>query len=224
MNFDRIGRRSSSCCCRACCCNTQAGEELSQRRKSKSVSQLSQQDNRPSWSAKVWFPQNKVQKPCGAREGAKVTISSRGRSGLRNWFHLGELSAGRQALEGAEVAPGTLRTVAALTDPDKRPALPREPLPEDIDAFVPTSLFDLDWDRFCSNVRTARRGAAGGPSGMTADHLRPLLDNDHDIASVCRFAQIMAWGEVPDLIEPAVRLGRITALQKPDGGVRGNVV
>ena len=108
--------------------------------------------------------------------------------------HLGELSAGRQALEGAEVAPGTLRTLAALTDPDKRPALPREPMPEDIDAFVPTSLFDLDWDRFCSNVRTARRGAAGGPSGMTAEHLRPLLENDHDIASLCRFAQILAWG------------------------------
>ena len=48
-----------------------------------------------------------------------------------------------QALEGAEVAPGTLRTLAALTDPHKRPTLPREPVPEDIDAFVPTSLFDL---------------------------------------------------------------------------------
>ena len=59
---------------------------------------------------------------------------------------------------------------------------------------------------------------------MTAEHLRPLLENDHDIASLCRFAQILAWGEVPDLIEPAVRLGRMTALQKPDGGVRGIVV
>ena len=35
---------------------------------------------------------------------------------------------------------------------------------------------------------------------------------------------IMAWREVPDHVEPAVRLGRITALQKPDGGVRGIVV
>ena len=34
----------------------------------------------------------------------------------------------------------------------------------------------------------------------------------------------MARGEVPDRIEPAVRLGKITALQKPDGGVRGIVV
>ena len=34
----------------------------------------------------------------------------------------------------------------------------------------------------------------------------------------------MARGEVPDRIEPAVRLGRIMALQKPDGGVHGIVV
>ena len=34
----------------------------------------------------------------------------------------------------------------------------------------------------------------------------------------------MARGEVPDRIEEAIRLGRITALRKPDGSVRGIVV
>ena len=34
----------------------------------------------------------------------------------------------------------------------------------------------------------------------------------------------MARGEVPDRIKPVVRLGRLTALRKPDGGVRGIVV
>ena len=33
---------------------------------------------------------------------------------------LGELSAARQALEGVAVAPGTLATLAALTNPEKR--------------------------------------------------------------------------------------------------------
>ena len=42
---------------------------------------------------------------------------------------MGELSAARQALEGAAVAPGTEATRAALTDPAKRPPAPREPLP-----------------------------------------------------------------------------------------------
>ena len=42
---------------------------------------------------------------------------------------LGELSAARRALEGAEIAPGTLATLAELTNPDRRPARPREVVP-----------------------------------------------------------------------------------------------
>ena len=44
----------------------------------------------------------------------------------------GELSAARHALEGAELAPGTLATLRAVTDPDKRPPVPRSPSPEDL--------------------------------------------------------------------------------------------
>ena len=39
---------------------------------------------------------------------------------------MGELSAARQALEGAPVAPGTMATFRALTHPERRPPLPRE--------------------------------------------------------------------------------------------------
>ena len=35
--------------------------------------------------------------------------------------HLGEVSSARQALEGASAAPGTLRTLAAVTHPARRP-------------------------------------------------------------------------------------------------------
>ena len=73
------------------------------------------------------------------------------------------------------------------------------------------------------NLRIARRAAAGGPSGMTAEHLRQLLECDREVAVFHQFA-IMARGEVPDRIEEAIRLGRTTALRKPDGGVRGIVV
>ena len=41
---------------------------------------------------------------------------------------------------------------------------------------------------------------------------------------LCLLAGIMARGEVPVRVEPAIRLGRMTALQKPDGGIRGTVV
>ena len=51
---------------------------------------------------------------------------------------------------------------------------------------------------------------------MTVEHLRPLLECDRALDSLHKFAHIMAQGEVPDRIEPVVRLGRLTALRKPD--------
>ena len=77
----------------------------------------------------------------------------------------------------------------------------------------------LDPDLFAKNLRIARRGAAGGPSGMTSEHLRPLLVNHEDMTRFWRFAQDLA--AVRDDIVELVRLGRMSALQKPNGGVRG---
>ena len=54
---------------------------------------------------------------------------------------------------------------------------------------------------------------------MTVEHLRPLLES-----GVCgEVATQFAQGQVPEEVLPAVRLGKMTALQKPDGGVRGVV-
>ena len=69
---------------------------------------------------------------------------------------LGELSSGRHALEGAELAPGNTATLEELK---KRPARPRVPiLPLPVDCPV----FNLEERVFCRNVRSARKGAAGG--------------------------------------------------------------
>ena len=122
------------------------------------------------------------------------------------------------------MAPGTLRTLRELTNPEKRPSFPRLPLDPELDAFEPAEQINLDPELVMKNLRTARRGAAGGPSGMTAEHLRPLLECDRDVAVFHQFAHIMARGEVPDRIEEAIGLGRITALRKPDGGARGIVI
>ena len=43
-------------------------------------------------------------------------------------IQLGEVSAGRQALEGASLATGDERTLKALKDPARRPPLPRDPV------------------------------------------------------------------------------------------------
>ena len=65
----------------------------------------------------------------------------------------GELSAARQALEGAAVAPGTLATLAELTNPERCPRLPRQPINEDIMRMVPGEQFQLDPDEFLIGLR-----------------------------------------------------------------------
>ena len=89
---------------------------------------------------------------------------------------MGELSAARQALEGAPVAPGNMAILRALTDPEKRPPLPREELSRAVAEAQPTEQFELDSVEFLICLRRARRGAAAGPSGMTSDHLFPVLE------------------------------------------------
>ena len=72
---------------------------------------------------------------------------------------VGEFSAARQALEGDAVVPGTLRTLASLTNPERRRPLPRELLPDELSTFEPEAPFGLDAERFIKNIRSARRGA-----------------------------------------------------------------
>ena len=85
---------------------------------------------------------------------------------------LGELSSAREALDGCETAPGTTTTLDALKDERRRPALPRAPLPRDVMDFEPDVPFQLDEKLFGKNLQSSKRGVAGGPSGMTSDHLR----------------------------------------------------
>ena len=91
---------------------------------------------------------------------------------------LGELSSARQALGGAELAPRNQATLNVLRDPTRRPPRARAPLPDNVMTHT-HSAFELDQHQFSRNFRSARRGAAAGPSGMTTEHLRLLLDDAH---------------------------------------------
>ena len=122
-------------------------------------------------------------------------------------------SAARQALEGAPVAPGTMSTLRALTDPEKRPPLPRAPLSPEVAEAQLVEAFELDSIKFVTCLRRARRGAAAGPSGMTSDHLFPVLEND--------IASLLSEEQVPEVILEAIRLGRMTVLSR--GIVVGDV-
>ena len=85
------------------------------------------------------------------------------------------------------------------------------------------NLFNLDHDLFTKNLKCARRGAAGGLSGMTAEHVKPILDNTRDTELFCQVGEHLARGEIPEDVLHAMRMGRMTALQKTSGGVRGIV-
>ena len=134
-----------------------------------------------------------------------------------------ELSSGRQALEGASLAPGSGQTLNSLRDPERRPPRPRDPIPRDILEHQPAILFELEEFQFVVNLRTSRRGAAAGPSGTTSDHLRPLFDHVRDSHLLFLLADQLAKAKTPASVNDANRLGRLTALQKPSGGVRGIV-
>ena len=129
---------------------------------------------------------------------------------------MGEVSAGRRALDGATVAPGTQDTLDQLR---RRPQEPREPMPPEL--MRSENLFNLDHDLFTRNLKCAGRGAAGGLSGMTAEHVKPILDNTRDTELFCQVGECLARGEIPEDVLHAMRMGRMTALQKTSGGVRG---
>ena len=64
---------------------------------------------------------------------------------------LGELSSARQALEGAELAPGDRNTLHQLTDLNRRPPVPRDPIPPELLHHVPATGFKLDTDKLSRN-------------------------------------------------------------------------
>ena len=53
---------------------------------------------------------------------------------------------------------------------------------------------------------------------MTSDHLFPVLENEGASELLCRVANLLSVGQVPEVILEAIRLGRMTPLSKPDGG------
>ena len=88
---------------------------------------------------------------------------------------------------------------------------------------VPQRPFDLDEDLVNKNLRSSKKGAAPGPPGMTTEHLRPLLPDHGGLHLFFRICERLARAEVPDAVVNIIRMGRLTVLSKPDGGVRGIV-
>ena len=97
-------------------------------------------------------------------------------------FHLGQLSSGRQALEGAALAPDNEQTRRALTDATRRSPTARAPLSEDLLFHRPAVPLLLSHILLLRNLRCAKRpvrhdsrtstSSLGGDQG-----LRGVLNN-----------------------------------------------
>lgn len=74
------------------------------------------------------------------------------------------------------------------------------------------------------NLRRPKRGAAPGPSGLTSDTLRLVLDDEEATQRLTAVARSLARADVPPSIIPCLGLGRMVALQKPNGRARGIII
>ena len=94
------------------------------------------------------------------------------------WVQL--LDEGTQCAQEAHSRNPVFGDIGSSHNPQKRPPQPREPLSQRIAQAEPSEQFQLDTDEFLVCLRKSRRGAAAGPSGMTSDHLFPLLESEAD--------------------------------------------
>jgi hypothetical protein len=137
--------------------------------------------------------------------------------------HQGEMTAARQALTAQPLAPRNQSTLDELQDPRRRPASPYQAIDPDILQFHPANRLQLPAATIIRNLRKTRK-ATPGPSGLTAETLRLVLDDEDCTRDFVLVASKLAAAEVPLPISQAIGLGRVVALQKPNGRVRGIIV
>ena len=132
---------------------------------------------------------------------------------------------GRRVLQcrhwASELLPGNEDTRRALTDPARRPPEPRTPIPRAVVEQRSAGQVQLGPTAVAAALRDARRGGAAGLSGMRAEHLKILLADVPALELLAFAATELANAHVPADIVTGLALARLTALRKPDGGVRG---
>ena len=104
----------------------------------------------------------------------------------------------------ADAHGGSIQTLAALRNPQRRPDAPRDRLPPELQLPPrPEQPLELDKPKLAANLRSAPRGKAGGPSGTTAEHLESLLE-DEDVTFFQAMGEQAARAEVPRAVAEAL--------------------
>ena len=164
-----LGRGNYSCCCHECCCGDL--QEVVWFRNG-----IWKVDCVYSWQASGQSCCSKVrsmgQQQCFRQKASSEEDLCRCQGSKASGAR-GTLS-GQTSVGSRVVAPGTLRTLRALE-------VPRALLLPELSHHVPRARVVLDSELRTTNLRKSRWGAAGGPSGMTAEHLKGLLQSEDDL-------------------------------------------
>ena len=137
--------------------------------------------------------------------------------------HHGEVSRARQALCCQARGPGTVATLNELRDPVRRPAQLSEAIPVEVSRYWPHHQFELDQEKYASNLRSAPRGSAAGLAGDTNEHYKVMLDDEEATHLITEVAEHLSQADLPSEVADALAMGAMTALVKDNGGIRGIV-
>ena len=158
-----------------------------------------------------------------SREFDEEQVRERRRDEAERRIAIREVSRARTLLTSSGIAPGSQETLDELTNVDLRPIELSQELPTAAMEFQPQDQLDLDPKQLLQALRSAGRGSAPDLAGMRYEHLRVMVDEEQDWALISELAQDFARANVPEEVMQALRLGRMTALKKDNGKIRGIV-
>ena len=95
------------------------------------------------------------------------------------------------------------------------------PLPQEVHNLDEGVVLNFEARRFLENLRSASKGVSGGLSGARNEHYQVCLEDEKILELLAEAAGRLARAEVPEVVAQALRQARLTALRKPDNGVRG---
>ena len=119
---------------------------------------------------------------------------------------------------GATLAPKTRDTLEELQR--RRPQERVREIPVEVMMSNPRRV-NLDNTIFSKCLSSAPSGSAPGPGGCTYEMLKVCLGGAEATLLLFRAAEDLARAEAPEPITRAFMSATMTALSKPDGGVRG---
>ena len=215
MQWRKRGLGSCSALSRSCCSTDPEVAEVSGNR---SWLERANKFGRGQWRELLASSQEVPNHPQAKDEQDILTEQKRRGRAACNRVQQGQVSRARQELIGATLAPKTRETLAELQG--RRPQERVREIPDEVMASNPTRV-NLDNFTFSKCLSSAPSGSAPGPGGCTYEMLKVCLGDAEATHLLFQAAEDLARAEAPATVTRAFMAATMTALRKPDGGVRG---